>query len=113
MADQHDRPGEFRQTILQNFQCRDVEIVRRFIQQKQVGRLQHQLGDTNPRLFAAGQLPDQDVELFRLKQELLGPGGDMRRAFAEHHRVAVRAQGAAQGHGRVEPGPALLEHHLP
>ncbi len=52
MRHQHQRPAKLQQALLQNFQRRDVEIIRRLIQQQHVGGLQHQLSDQHPRPFA-------------------------------------------------------------
>src|SRR5437667_181150 len=62
VADQHQRAGEIRQTVLQHFQRRNVEVVGRLVEQQQVGRLEHQLRDADARLFAARQAAHENLE---------------------------------------------------
>ena len=59
------RHREFQQTLFQHFQRGDIEIVGRFVEQKQVRRAQHQLRDPDSSLFAAGKLRDERVEFRR------------------------------------------------
>lgn len=79
---------EFEQTLLQHIQGRNIQIIRRFVENEQVGRLQHELSDQQSRLFAAGQARDRKVELFRSKEEAFRPGGEMDRAALVDDRIA-------------------------
>ncbi len=53
MRYQDERAAKLQQAFLQNVQCRDVEIVGGFIEQENVGGLQHELSDQHSRPFAA------------------------------------------------------------
>ena len=56
---QHQRAGEFHQAVLQHIERRNIQIVRRFVEDQEVGRLEHQPGDEQSGLFAAGETGDR------------------------------------------------------
>ena len=97
MGHQHQRAGEFGEAVFQHFERGDVEIVGGLVEQQQVGRLQHQAGDQDARLLAAGEAGDGPVELAGVEEEALGPAGDVDGAVVEDHvcRRARRGPGAA------------------
>ena len=113
VADQYHCSGELRKAVFEDFQRRNVEIIGRFIEKKQIGRLQHELRDPHTGLLAAGQAADEYVQLFRLEKELLRPGGDVQTAVAIQDRVAVGAERLFQGRLWIESRPPLLKHHCP
>ncbi len=53
MGDQHKGAAEFEQALFKDLQRRNVEVIRRLIQQQQIGRLEHELRDQNARAFAS------------------------------------------------------------
>ena len=57
MRHQHQRAGIFQQAFFQNFQRWNIKIVRRLVQQQQIGGLKHQLRDQHTRALAAESLP--------------------------------------------------------
>ena len=62
------------QIILQNLQGLDIQVIGRFIQDQDIGILHQDTEQTQPPLFAAGQLADRRVLHFRIKKELLAHG---------------------------------------
>ena len=89
MADQNHGAGEFSQTFLQDFQSRDIQVIGRFIEQQEIGRLEHELRDSDARLFAAGKVANRDIKLLGPKKKLLRPGRDMQLAVAVGNGIAV------------------------
>ena len=77
MAHQHQGTGELRQAVLKHFQRRDIQIVGRLIEQQEVGRLKHQLGDANARLLTPGKVANRHIQMLWLEEELLCPGRDV------------------------------------
>ncbi len=63
MRDQHQRAGKFEQRFFEDLERRDIEIVRRLIKHQQIGGLQHQPREDDPRFLAAGELRHGCVEL--------------------------------------------------
>ena len=106
---QHQRAGELRQAVFQHLQGRDVQVVGRLIQDQQVGGLEHQAGDQDPRLLAAGEAGQGPIELVGGEQKALGPAGDVNGVSLVHHRLAVGGQRLAQRHRRVQMLPVLIE----
>ncbi len=106
---QDQRPGELEQALLEHLEGRDVEIVGRLVEDQQVGRLQHQPGDQNPRLLAAGEAPHRRVELLGAEEEALRPGGDVHDFAQMDHRIAVGRERAPQGELAIERLSPLLE----
>ena len=45
MRHEHQRSAKFEQALFQNLERRYIQIVRRFVEQQQVRRLKHELGD--------------------------------------------------------------------
>ena len=87
----------------------DVEVVRRLVEDQQVGRPEHQAGDQDAGLLAAGEARDGGVELLGAEEEALGPGGDVDRAVLVDDRVPLGRQRPAQGDRLVERVAVLLE----
>ena len=77
MRNENESAGKFQQALLENFQGRDVQIVRGFIQQQDVRGLQHQLSDQDASSLAAGQSSDGLVERIAGKQKTRRPGCNM------------------------------------
>src|SRR5438128_11680731 len=53
MTDQHQGPRELREAVLQHLQRRNVEVVGRLVEQEDICRLEHELGDAEACLLAA------------------------------------------------------------
>ena len=87
MGHEHERTGEFEQTILQHIQGRNIQIIGRLVENEQVRRLQHQLGDQKSCLFTAGKSRYRKVELFGAEEEPLRPRGQMDRAALIDHSI--------------------------
>jgi hypothetical protein len=66
---QHQRAGKIDQAFFQNFQRRNVEVVGGFVEQENVGGLEHELRDQDARAFASGKAADGLAELLAGKQE--------------------------------------------
>src|SRR5580658_7854120 len=110
MRDQDQRAAEFEQALFEDFQGRDVEVVGRLIQQKNVGGLQHELSNQHTGAFASGKPLDGLVELFAAEQEFGGPGGDVNNAILIDDGVPFGSERAAQGQAQIKPA-ALVEIH--
>src|SRR6266403_1359582 len=110
MRHQHERAGKIDQAFFQNFERRNVEVVSRFVEQKNVGRLKHELRDQNPRAFASGKAADGLAELLAGKQESRRPSGYVNYAIPVHDGIAVRCERAAQSYVGIE-GASLVEVH--
>ena len=91
---QDERAWKFQQAIFQHVERRDIQIVGRFVEKKQVGRLQHESRDQQSGLLSTGQPGDRQIELFGPKKKPLGPGHEMHRAILIDHGISRRSQGA-------------------
>ena len=67
MGDQNKGTGKFLQTFLQDIQRRDIEIIRRFVKEQDIGRPPHQSGNEDAGLLATGQLSDRCFQLVGLE----------------------------------------------
>jgi hypothetical protein len=99
------------ETSRSNLEGRDVEVVRRLVQQQEIDGLTHQLRDEDSRLLSARESADGHLELLGSEQEPLGPGRDVHVAPLPHDRVTVGGQRAPERLGRVESPAVLLESH--
>ena len=73
MRDQHQRATIFEQALFQNLERRNIEIVGRFVEQEDVGGLQHQAGNQDAGALAAGKVRHRLVELLAGEQETRSP----------------------------------------
>ena len=69
MGHEHQRTGKFQQTIFQHFEGRDIQVIGRLVQDEQVRWLEHESGDEEPSLFAAGQSRHREIELFGTEEK--------------------------------------------
>ena len=92
MGNENERAGKFQQAFFENFKRGNIEIVCRFVKEKHVGRLKHQLRDQNARAFAAGEPADGTIEIFSREQKTRGPRSDVNHAFLVNDRIAVRRE---------------------
>ena len=53
-----ERSGKFQQALLEHVERGNIQIVRRLVQEQEIGRLEHQAGDEQAGLFPAGQTGD-------------------------------------------------------
>ncbi len=102
MRYQHQRSGEIDQAFFQDFQRRNVEVVGRFVEQKNVSRLKHKLRDQHARPFASGKTSDRLAELLARKQESCGPSSDVNDTIAIDNGIAVGRERASQSHIGIE-----------
>src|SRR5262245_40348047 len=68
---EHQRARELEQALLEHLERRDVEVVRRLVEQQHVRGLEHQARDQDPRLLSAREPADRRVELLGTEQEAL------------------------------------------
>ena len=102
MCHQHHCAGELHQTVFQHIECRNVQVVRRLVQDQEVGRLQHQPCDEETRLFATGEAGDREIQLLRPEEKPFRPGDEMHRAILVHDCVTVRGEGSTERGGLVQ-----------
>ena len=102
MCHQHQRAGEFHQAVFQHIERRNVQVVRRFVKNQEVGRLQHQPCDEETCLFASGEAGDREIQLLRPEEEPFRPGDEMHRAVLIDDRVAVRGEGSTERGGLIQ-----------
>ena len=81
MRNQDERTTEFEQALFEDFEGGDVEVVGGFIEQKNVGRLQHELSYQHAGAFASRKPLDGLVQLFGAEQEFGGPRCDVNDAI--------------------------------
>src|ERR1700738_2583247 len=94
MRDQDERAGKIDQAFFQNFQGRNVEVVRRFVEQENVGGLEHELRDQDAGAFASRKPSNGLTELLTGKQEARRPSGYVNYVIAIHDRIAIRRERA-------------------
>ena len=100
VGDEEDRPFVLRQDILHRLAGRNVQVVRRLIQDQEVGVLSHHLRQLEPVALAAGKNANQLVEVVGTEQEL---------------RQQVVGAGSRDPAGReqlVQDRPAIVQHLL-
>jgi hypothetical protein len=59
---ENKRTPKLHKGILQNFERRNIQVIRRFVEQEHIRRLKHQLRDEHPRALAAGQSAHRLIE---------------------------------------------------
>ena len=111
MRHEHERAGELEQALLEHLERRDVEVVRRLVEEQQVGGLEHQPREHGARLLAAGEPADRRLELLGAEEEALRPARDVDAAPLEDDRVAVRGERALERDRGVEARAVLVEDH--
>ena len=109
MGHQHERAGEIGEAVFEDFEGGDVEIVGGLVEQEDVGGLQHQAGDEDARLLAAGEAGHGAVQLAGIEEEALGPSGDVDGTVLEDDGIAVRAESLAEGLLAIELFARLVE----
>ena len=119
VRDEHDRRVERRQLALEPLEALHVEVVRRLVEQEEVGVGREGTGERGPRQLSAGERVERPVEVGVAEPE---PAEDRRGAIAPRPPARVleprlRLAVAAQGRGRVvaarhrllEPRELLLD----
>jgi len=89
VANEHQGAGELEQGLLQDFQRRDVEVVRGLVEDEQVGRLEHHPGENDPGALASREAGHRDLELRGIEEKALRPRRDMERSPAVDHAVPL------------------------
>ena len=79
MRHDDERPLVFQQILLQHIQRHDIQIVRRLVQDEQVGVFHQDGQQVEPPFFAAGKLPDPRIQHIVRKQELSQQAGIVHR----------------------------------
>src|ERR1700724_2229162 len=102
MRNQDERSAKLQQTFLQNIERRNVEVVRGFIEQQKIGRLQHELGDQDSRPLAARKFSHRLIQLLPGKQELRRPRSYVDHSVLVNDRIAFRCQRTPQGYVGIE-----------
>src|SRR5947209_18930074 len=102
MGDQHEGTAEFEQALFQYFQSRNVEIVSGLIQQKNVGGLQHELGNQHTGAFASRQPLHWLIELLAGEEEFRSPRCDVNDTILVDDGVSFRSQCATQRYVHIE-----------
>ena len=74
MRDQQHRAGELEQVVFQPLDAGDVEVVRRLVEQQQVGRVDEQLGERDPRPLAAAKAVDRLLEILVVEADAVQRG---------------------------------------
>ena len=97
MGDDDDGAREGVQRLFEHFRGRDVEVVRRFVEQQAVGAELHQAGELDAALFAAAELRDR-LGSGRVRDEEALELGD---GLAFEHRARL-AQRLDRGLAKVE-----------
>ena len=77
MGDQENGSLELHQTLLQHVQRAYIEVIGWFIEQQDICRLTHQIGNQDPGLFPTRQISHRRIELIRPEQKPFGPGHHM------------------------------------
>ena len=113
MADEHERAGEGFEGFLQHGERGQVEVVGRLVEDQKVGGLEHEPGERDPRLLAAGESPDVGAELLLAKQKLLGPAHDVHGAVAVAHEVGVRRERLPERQVLIDARARLIEPDRP
>jgi len=109
VGDAHHGAGEIEEAFLQHFQGGDIEIVGGLVEEKRVGLAQHEPGDKQPCLFAAGKAVHGQIELLGAQGEALGPGDHVDGLAPVDDAVAVRGEDVAHLLGLVELLAFLVE----
>src|SRR6185312_2272009 len=86
-----------------------IEIVRRFVENEQVGGLRQELRQQEPIPLAARKRRQLRVELPILEEEVLEIGGDVPRPALHRDGVAGAGQRLPWRRLRIERGAALVE----
>ena len=104
VRDEDDRGVERRELGLEPLEARDVEVVRRLVEQQQVGIAAERARERGARQLAAGERLQAPVELVVVEAE---PAQDGRlRARASRSRRRARAGPAPRRSGAASPGRA-------
>ena len=112
MAYHQHRAGVIGQHLLQQVQRFQIEVVGRFVQHQQIGRLGQRLGQHQPAALPARQHAHRRIRLLWSEQEILHVADHVARLAADDNPFAVAAgQRVGQCHGRIQFGAALIQRH--
>ncbi len=109
VGDEDEGAGEFFEGGFEDFEGGDVEIVGGFVEDEDVGGGEHEAGDEDAGLFAAGEFADGAVELFVAEEEAAGPGGDVDEFAVVEDGIGAGTEGVAEELAAVELLALLIE----
>ena len=98
VGDDHHAAAEFLQTFFERAERPDIEIVRRFVQKKEIAAAREKLGEVHAVAFAAGKNPDLLLLLGAAEIEAAAVGA------AVHHRRAGEIHEFAAAGDRLVDG---------
>ena len=102
MSDEDECAGKLEEVLFEDFERGDVEVVGGLVEEEDVGRLEHELGDEDAGAFAAGEVADGLVELFAGEEEARGPTGDVDDAALVVDAITFRGERTTEGQVFVE-----------
>src|SRR5207302_8500401 len=102
MGHQYESAGKVSKAFFEYLQRPDVQIIGRLVQQQDVGGLEHEPGQKNARLLAAGQIADGQFQLLLAKEETPGPGCDVIRPAPIEHHLGIGRKSLTQRNTRVQ-----------
>ena len=109
MRYQNNGAGEIEEIAFQHFESRNVEIVRRFVKQEDIGGHQHETRDMNARAFAAGEPVERQIQLLGAEEKPGRPSRDMHGPVAKDHRVAFGSEGTPERLIEIDAVAILIE----
>ena len=92
MGHEDEAPVELGEAFLEHLEGRDVEVIRRLVEDEEIGGLAHEARDQDARLLPAGQAAHRHVELVGTKEEALGPRRHVDAPALEGDGVALGAR---------------------
>ena len=107
MTDEDHAAAKIDEHGFERTQSRDVEIVRRFVQQQEVAFLREQPGEADACALAPGQLSDTHALLWTSKEETFEIAPD-RKLFVAHHDLVGVADGCLPDGLRIIEARARL-----
>ena len=102
VSDEYQCAVILEQTFLQNLKRRNVQIVCRFVQKKNVGGLEHQLGNQDASALATREPANPLIQSLTREKKARRPGCDMNYLILIANRVTIRSQGAPQSNVWIE-----------
>src|SRR5207302_1308571 len=109
--DQNQGPAILEQAFFQYLKGRDIQVVGWLIEQQDIRRLKHELGDQHPSPLPAREPANLLVELLSRKEKPCRPCSHVNDAFLVDDRIAVRRERPAQGNIGIQHAILIEVHH--